>query len=260
MSSNFAIYGIGFKNALARRMAYRGDFFITSFIILISELILPMVTYLIYKTGSSFPGWTMEEVLLIQAVFLISKGIAFTTFFGMVYNVIRHTRMGTYDLLLLKPKSILFITIVTSIDIQNIGQILGGIFLFGFLISRLPIPGLIQWIQFFILLLFSLSVFFSFALIFSGLLFRWIGNSRVWEIFDTVTFFGRYPLSIFSAGFQMFLTAVIPIAVIAFFPAAVLLNKPHSGLVVSGFVCLGFLCLSLLFWHNMLKQYKSAGG
>jgi ABC-2 type transport system permease protein len=180
--------------------------------------------------------------------------------FGLVGNMFMHVREGTFDLVLIKPRSALFLSIATAIDTEDLGKLLGGIGMFLVLIWHLPPIGFTQWLQCSVLFLLALSVIFSFALIMSGTLFVWVGNGRVWEIFETITMFGLYPRSIFSKGLQTFLTAVIPIAMIAFFPASILLGKPHEGVIISAVVCLVFLGLSVKFWHLMMSKYTSAGG
>jgi len=76
----------GIKSALAVRMAYRADFFISILIMLIVEAFGPLVTYLVYKNGASLPGWSMYEALLIQGVFMLSRGISFP-FFSVWYGI-----------------------------------------------------------------------------------------------------------------------------------------------------------------------------
>ncbi|MBN1697448.1 MAG: ABC-2 family transporter protein [Spirochaetales bacterium] len=254
------VYLISLKNALSERMVYRGDFFISSVIALLFEFVVPMITLLIYSSGSSFPGWTMNEALLIQAIFLLAKGIAFPFFFGIVFNILILIREGSFDILLLKPRSILFLSIATAIDINSMGKLLGGIGFFVFIITRFPSIGPAQWAAFGGLFLLSLSVFFSFALFLSGTLFVWVGNSRMWEIFNTFTLFGMYPQSIYSQPVQILITTAIPVALLASLPASVLLGKEPVYLLPAGIVAGVLLCAGILFWHGMLRRYTSAGG
>lgn len=76
----------GIKSALAVRMAYRADFFISILIMLAVEAFMPLVTYLIYKNGASLPGWNMYEALLIQGVFMLSREYLFR-FFSEWYGI-----------------------------------------------------------------------------------------------------------------------------------------------------------------------------
>ena len=260
MTSALRVLMTAAKVEISGRMAYRADFMITAGMAFIMESVIPLVTLLIYNTSSGFPGWNLYEVLLIQSVFMLSRGIAYTLFFGIVYNTLSHVREGTFDLLLIKPRSVLFLAAVTAIDSENAGMFLGGILLFTFSLLHLPAPGILEILQFCVLLVLSLSVLLSFALIMSGTVFKWVGNSRVYEIYESVASFGYYPKSIFSRSLQLVISYAIPVAMIGFYPAAALLGKPDSGILAAGIVCCLFLFASIRFWYWMLKKYTSAGG
>lgn len=248
------------KTVIAARLSYRADFFISVFIVFAGELILPMVTYLIYQNGASFPGWSLQEVLLIQGVFMLAKGIAYPMFFGIVWNTLERVREGTFDILLLKPRSALFMTLVTGFNTDGVGRLLGGIVILTAALAHLPFFGLSNWLQFLLIFTVSLGVLFSFTLWMSGILFVWVGSSRVHEIFDAAANFGMYPKSIYSKSLQQIITYVLPITVIGFLPASALLDRSMDGLFVTLAVSILFMAVSIAFWHLMLTKYTSAGG
>jgi ABC-2 type transport system permease protein len=254
------IYLTSLKNSFAARMAYRADFIFCCIMILVSELLFPFITILIYASGASFPGWDIYEIMLLQGIFMLSKGIANFMFFGIVYNTLSRVREGTYDLLLIKPVSVLFISIVTGLEPDSIGTILGGLLVSCYSLLQLPQPDTIQWIRFIFTFLFSVLALFSFAVLMAASVFKWVGNSRVYEIFDSVSSFGNYPRSIFSKSFQTIISYIVPVAIIAFYPASALLGKDISGIMPTALVLALFLVLSILFWRLMLSRYTSAGG
>jgi ABC-2 type transport system permease protein len=248
------------KREIASRMAYRTDFFINAGMSLLTDLVMPAITLLIYQSGGSFPGWTLYEALLIQGIFSTARGIAFTVFFGIVWNVFSHVREGTFDLLLVKPRSALYLALINGIDSDNASRILSGIVMTAVALANLPPPGVMQWLQFTVLFLLSLSVLFSLTLLMSGTLFKWVGNSRVYEVFDSLVSFGLYPKTIFSRSFQTIISTIIPVAMIGFFPASALIGRPSGETLVAAVACVVLLSASLLFWHTMLRSYTSAGG
>lgn len=250
----------GIKTSLASRMAYRADFFMSIAIMLIVELLTPLVTYLVYQNGASFPGWTLYEAMLIQGIFLLARGIAFPFFFGMVWNTIERVREGTFDLLLIKPKSVLFLAIVTGFDSEDLGKLLGGIALFSLFVSQIPTPGIWEWVQFLALFSISLVVLFGFALILAALGIVWIGNFRVYDIFFSIANFGMYPATIFPKVLQTLITIFLPIAVLGYLPAAALLGRPAAGTLWTVGASIIFTLLCFWFWNRMLKKYTSVGG
>lgn len=229
-------------------------------IMLVVEMGAPFITFLVYQNGASFPGWTMYEVLLIQGIFLLARGIAFPCYFGIVWNTLDRVREGTFDLLLIKPKSTLFMAIVTAFDSEDLGKLFGGIALFSLSLKRISPPGIWEWLQFLALFFISLVVLFGFALILAGIGIVWIGNYRVYEIFFSLINFGMYPTFIFSKGLQTVITSIIPLAILGFMPAAALLGRPARGTLGSVVVSILFFLFGLWFWHEMQKKYTSAGG
>jgi len=260
MMSSIKAHLQAIKVALASRMAYRGDYFISFFIMLVVELFAPVITLLIYGNGASFPGWSLYEALLIQGIFLLSRGIAFPFFFGMVWNTLGQVQGGTLDLLFLRPRSLLHMVIMTGFDSEDLGKLLGGLLLFLIALFNLPAPGAAQWLQFLLVFLFSLIMLFAFALIMASLVIVWVGNGRVYEIYFAVTAFGQYPLAIFSKPVQTFITMIIPVSLLGFFPANILLGRPSPGVFLAMGFSLLFLFFSLWLWKRMVYHYNSAGG
>lgn len=260
MIRNMRLYMKALKNSFASRITYRADFFFSAAMILVSELIIPFITLLIYKTGATFPGWSMYEVLLLQGIFLLSRGTANVLFFGLVWNTLDRVREGTYDILLIKPSSTLFLSIATNFEPDSIGVVLSGLIVSLYSLTRLPGFSLLNAFAALLLFLLSLIVLFSFALLMAGSVFKWVGNSRIYEIFDSIASFGNYPRNIFSKAFQTIISYVVPIAAIGFLPASALLGKQPGGIPEMVLVCSAFLLLSLGFWKHMLTKYTSAGG
>lgn len=258
--ASIKIYLQGMKTALAARMAYRGDFVMSMMIMMVVELFGPLVTLLIYHNGASFPGWKEHEVLLLQGVFLLSRGIAFPFYMGMVWNTIMRVQEGTYDLLLIKPRSILQMSIITAFDSEDLGKLLGGAIIFAIALKSVPPLPFMNWVTFLILFVFSLMMMFAFGLFMSGLGIVWVGNYRIYEIFMTVMEFGLYPRSIFSKIFQSIITWVIPISLLGSFPASALLGKPGTGVIGALLASVVFLFGGLWFYFRMVRNYTSAGG
>lgn len=259
MMTSIRIHLQGIKVALATRMTYRSDFFISVFIMLLIELFSPIVTLLIYQNGASFPGWTIYEALLIQGVFLLSRGIACPFFFTVPWNVIESVRSGTFDMYLIKPRPVFHTAIVFGFDSEDLGKLIGGAAIFIFSVTHIPPPSLLQWLQFLGLFLVSLIIMFAFALILSGLGIVWVGNFRFYEILFAIINFGLYPASIFPKMLQIILAYMIPISMIGFMPATVLLGKAQEGMLLAVLSSKMLLIAGLWFWSRMLKRYTSSG-
>jgi ABC-2 type transport system permease protein len=248
------------KVSFASRAAYRGDLLLSLLVTMLFEAVTPLVTVLIYGTGASFPGWSMPEVLLIQSLFLAARGIAYPAFFGIVWSVFEQVREGTFEITLLKPRPPLLVLLAESFDAPGFGRFLGGAALFCWAVARLPAPGPAQLLL--ALLFFGLSVLvlFSFALIMAGSLFVFVGNGRVQEVTESIMVFAQYPSSIYGRVFQVVLAVIVPVSMIAFFPAQAYLGQRGPLAAVAAPACILFFCGSLAFWRVMMKRYAGGGG
>lgn len=92
-------------------------------------------------------------------------------------------------------------------------------------------------------------------------MFKWVGNSRLFEIFESIAAFGRYPANIYAKAFQTVITYVLPVALLGPIPAAVLL-KPDSltNLLLAALFAIIFSGAGFFIWKAMLRSYSSAGG
>jgi ABC-2 type transport system permease protein len=254
------LIGQASKISFASRAVYRGDLALSMLVTILFEAVTPLVTVLIYGTGSSFPGWTMREALLIQAIFLSARGIAFPCFFGIVWTIFEQVREGTFDLTLLKPRPPLVVVLVESFDIVGFGRLIGGVALFLFAVTGLPAPGAPQILLFAALFVLSLLTLFGCALLMAGSLFVWVGNGRVQEVMESIMIFAQYPSSLYGRAFQLVLAVIIPASMIAFLPAQALLGRPQLITIAAAPASIAFFAGSLAFWNAMVRRYSGGGG
>lgn len=251
-------YLIGLRNSFAAAAAYRANLIFCISMTIVGDLIVPMVSILIYSGGAGFAGWGMYEILLIQGVFILSRGIAGTFFFGMVSSTLYMVVDGTFDLLLIKPASTLLVSLSGNFDTDSVGSILTGVVLT--CVACIKTGGAANLPLFLVLLAFGLIVMFGFTLLMSGSVFKWVGNSRVYEIFDAIIQFGNYPASIYPKPMLYTVSYLLPVALIGYYPAAALMGTPISGLAFLLLSSALFFAVCLVFWRLMLKSYTSAGG
>lgn len=250
----------GMKIAFFTAAAYRFDFFVELLVTLAGSLLSPLMTILIYSNGASIGDYSLEQIFLIQGVYLTATGFGSLFFFSIVNYTTYLAREGTLDILLLKPHSLLSVLIATSYNNSGLSNILGGLLLFLFAVAHLPPALPVQWLLFLCLFIVSLTVLLAFSVILAALGIVWVGNSRLFELYDSIARFASYPVTIFQKTLRLILTYLLPVAMIGFLPASVLLNPAPPQLALAVLCCFAFLGLSLLFWTVMIRRYTSSGG
>ena len=254
------VYGQGIKIAFRQMLAYRADFLLSTALSILENLAVPLVTLLLYGAGGAFPGWNMYEALLIQGIFTMCTGLARPLFFSMVWITMDRVREGTYDLLLIRPGSVIVHTLALAFNPEGIGVFLSGIAITGAALFHLPLPGIGNILLFVFLFIMGVVVMLGIVLILSATSFKWVGNSRLFEVFDSVTAFGRYPGGIYPKVLMIVISALLPVAMLGFFPAAALLGRFEPYMLLAAVPCCLFMLAGVALLRRMVQSYKSAGG
>lgn len=260
MISFLRLYLNGIRLSFLTRMAERMDFFASLLVMLGIELLPSLITVLVYGQGLAFPGWSLHQAILVQGVFLVAKGLTFPLFAGMAWSVAEKVREGTFELMLLKPRHPLVMCIVTSFDAEDVGKLMGGLTLTAFSLRHTGLPDAAGGALFLLLLLFSVVAFASGLIFMTALLMVWVGNGRLYEVFDTVTSLGQYPPVMLPSRVRQMALAPFPILGMAVLPASALLGRSTEGWPWAAGFSLFFLAASVVFWNHIIKRASSAGG
>lgn len=254
------VYFASIRNAIRATMTYRANFLLDALVSLLSNIILPLVTILVYNSGSSFEGWSMYEVLLIQSIFTISSGVADMFFSGIVWTTMHHVAEGTLEIVLIKPVSCLFFLLSTTFSLSGTFVVLGGAALMWYAAAHCALAGALGWLTFALLFLLGVCVMLGVHLLMAAISFKWVANSRIPEIFQSVGRFGSYPATIFPKSVTAVAAFVIPVMMIGFIPAAALLGRTEPWMLLAMLPCVLFTVLGVLVYRHMVKLYEGVGG
>jgi len=260
MKRFLSIYKTCITIAIARSLTYRLNFVLSMLISLGFNVFSPLAAILIYRAGASFPDWNIYEVLLIQSVFLLSNGLAHIMFSGVFWTTIQHSREGSFEIVLLRPLNPLFFLIVSNFDPESFGLIIGGGVLFAFSIAHTGIASLTAVAQFLLLFAGGFAVMAGMQMLMAATVFKWVGNSRIPEIFESIMNFGRYPVMIFPKAIRSIITFVIPVGMIGFFPASALLGQFEPAALIAVAPCILFMLFGIWLYQYMVRLYEGVGG
>ena len=260
MRKYFKLYKSCIKIAIAGSLAYRLNFVMTSFLALILNALFPLVTLLIYNVGASFPGWDIYEVLLLQSVFMVSSGITYMICEGVLWATMQHVREGNFEIVLLKPLSPLMYLIATTFQPDVFSMLIAGSVLFGVSVAHVSIAGVYAIMQFAVLFLAGVCVMAGGQMIVAATSFKWVGNSRLFDINESIMTFGKYPGAIFPQVIRGITTFVIPVGMVAFLPAEALLGRGERTAFIAVIPCVLFMCFGVWLYRFMIRKYEGVGG
>jgi viologen exporter family transport system permease protein len=212
-------------------------------------------------------GWRFGEVAIFFGLVNIMFGMAdaLTRGFDVLGKDI--VRTGAFDRLLLRPRSLTLQLVTYEFRIARAGRILQGLIV---LVIGSRSAG-IEWSAMDVVLaLWAVAggvALFCGILVFQGTVSFWTIESL--ELANVLTYGGvqaaQFPLSVYTAWFRGFLTFVVPLACVAYFPIVTLLGRADPlgtpawlGYLspVAGFM---FLALAFLAWRFGVRHYTSTG-
>jgi ABC-2 type transport system permease protein len=214
----------------------------------------------------SIGGWTFPEIAVLYALRLLAHAVYLVPLY-MLNELDELVRTGTFDRFLVRPLNPFLQVITRRFSVNSVGDTLTAV---GILVYASSIADL-DWTP--VKVLFALAAVVGGALVeggigiaISAMAFRFV---EVWParyLVDNVLLnFGSYPLPVFGAIAQWVMTWVLPVAFIAWVPAAVILDHT-GGLGVSTAVAWSAPAVGLLWfvlgyqvWRHQLRRYSSTG-
>ncbi len=208
-------------------------------------------------------SWTLAEAGIFYGMAGISFALceAFTREFDTFQNSVRS---GSFDRLLLRPRSTVLQMLGAQCQIMRVGRLLQGILVLVLGLTALRLPwNLSHWV----LLLFSIV---GGAFLFSGIIVLQ-ATSCFWtveslEVWNSITYGGvtvtEYPLSVYPRPLRFFFTFLVPLAAMNYWPCSFLLMRhyvsPWLSWLSPGIGVLVFV-ISLGIWHMGVRHYRSTG-
>lgn len=248
--------------AFNKEMAYKTNFIIKVFALMIADFVGPIITTVIYATTLGVPGWSFEQFLLLQGIFILVMGLMHFAQIAIAWRTVYEVREGTFDKFLTKPYNPLTYLTLTSWDPEGLGETFVGLVLIVYSMIKLSIPILsINFAVFLLTIILALIFTYSVLIIIASLSFLFVKSFGLFTIFFQLMDIARYPSTIYSYGMKFFVSFIIPVTVTASVPAIALIEGYSLvNLIWIMLPVIIFLFIAVAFWNTAMKKYSSAGG
>lgn len=211
-------------------------------------------------------GWNWPELALLLSFQLLAYSLGAAVSFVQFRDLEDQVRLGTFDVLLVKPISPWAYITFSRLNVAYIGHIVLGV---GLMIWAL---GEVEVAWTFGLAVYLLAAFVSASLVVAGVM-TMIGASALvlvqarylYSIFFGFWELTRYPIHIYPAALQWMLVTVIPLGFMNYVPVAVFLEKDVAALgawglplsLVAGPVS---VLAAMAHWRFCIRRYQGGGG
>ena len=243
------------------QMQYKVSFFLTftgNFFVAFTVL---LGIYFMFSRFNEVGGFTIEEILLSFGVMIMAHSIAET--FGRGFDIFpQMLGNGEFDRALVRPRPVVFMVLSMKMEFSRLARVVQALLVFAYAI---PNSGVIwTWdkiLTLFLMVICGALVFFSLFLIYAAFTFFTLEGLEFMNIFIYGgREFGRYPLGIYGQSILRFLTFVIPLALVQYYPLLYLLGRETSPLyMLSPTIALLFMIPSYALFRYGLSCYKSTG-
>ena len=257
MKIYFKSLGMHLKSELEYRVS-----FILSFL---SQILVFFTFYFVilalFTKFDNIKGFTMYEVLLCFAV--IQFGFAFNETFARGIDrfdnlIIR----GEFDRLLLRPRNIILQVLCSDSDFVKSARLIQAIIVLIVAILNLSINwNIMRFITLILMLLSACIIFFGIFLVAAAYCFYTVQGLEVRNVFtDGGKHMAQYPIGIFSKGFVIFFTFIIPYAFVNYYPLLYLLGKIDSPIYgLSPILVIIYLIPCIIIFYLGMRRYSSTG-
>jgi len=250
-----------FAMHLKCQMQYKVSFFFTAIGQFLVAFTTVLAVHFLFERFGSVGGFSAEEVMLGFAVIVASFSVG--GFFGRGFD---HFPIlisnGGFDRILVRPRNAIFQVLASEINFARVGHTAQSLLVFLYVIPRVGI----EWNALRVLTLVLMVVcgsilFFSFFILYAAIAFFTIEGLEFLNILTTgAREHGRLPFSVYGEGVLRFLTFVIPLALVQYYPLRFLTGRENNIFyaIIPLFSLLFLLPCYALFKFG-LRRYRSTG-
>lgn len=250
-----------FSMHMKSQMQYKTSFFFVT----LGQFLMAFSTFLgltfLFDRFDSVGGFSREEVMLSFAVILMAYsfgeifGRGFDRFPILIGN-------GGFDRVLVRPRSVIFQVLASEINFSRVGHTAQSLLIFAYVLPRSGVDWTPARILTLILMVACGSVlFFSFFILYAAFTFFTLEGLEFMHILTSgAREHGRLPFSVYGENVLKFLTFVVPLALVQYYPLLFLIGREESLLYAAApLFSLIFLLPCYGFFRFGLRKYKSTG-
>ena len=255
------LYAKYFSMHIKSQMQYKTSFFFTS----LGQFLVSFTTFLsisfLFMRFDSVGGFSYEEVLICFAVMILSFSMAelfgrgFDKFPAILGN-------GNFDRILVRPRNTVFQVLASQMDFSRLGRFVQAVLILIYALPRSGIDWTIDKIFTFILMIIcAVILFFALFVMYAAFSFFTIEGLEFMHVLtDGSREHGRLPFGVYGDGVLKFLTYVVPLALVQYYPLLYLIGREENFLyALMPLLSLLFLVPCYLFFRYGLKKYRSTG-
>ena len=257
------LYGRMLAVSMRSQLQYRASFLLTTLGNFISAFADFLGIWAFFDRFGGLQGWTLAETAIFYGIGNVS--FALSEMFAREFDVFgSHVRTGSFDRMLLRPRSTVLQMMGAQCQIMRIGRLIqgAGVLAAGVWLLR-PAWGVQHWLLLLASIIGGTALFFGLIIMQATCCFWTVESLEIWNcVSDCGRSVAQYPLDIYEKPLRHFFTYLVPLACMSYWPGAYLLGRGYVPAWVSFLApCAGILIflLSIWVWNCGIRHYRSCG-
>jgi ABC-2 type transport system permease protein len=222
---------------------------------------------IVFHNVSRLGTWDVHQVALLYAISMISFALT-DLLIGHLDLLPQKVRDGTFDVLLVRPRSTLLQVAALDFQLRRLGKAIQGAIVLAYALATVHVhwtAGRALWLA---LTIPVGTVIFGAVWVTGSCIAFWTTEGG--EFTNAFTYGGNflteYPIDVYSRWARRLLAYVVPLAFVAYFPSLYVLGKPDrfglpgalrfAGPAVAVAACV----VAGTVWRLAIRHYRSAGG
>lgn len=254
-----SIAAAGFSMSLRSVLAFRVNLFFESMASLTGAVASLAALGVVFTRTSDLGGWGPAEAVVLLGTYEIVSGVRWTFIEPNVGWFHQQIIEGKLDDTLLRPVPSLFLATLGTSSPLGLVQAMSGLVILLIGVGRLDsAPTLASVLAWCVLLAASIVVTWAIRVMIATLAF-WAPSFQPDVLFDAAWQLGRYPVSMYHQPIRFTLTWLVPMALVATFPAQALVRGASLAILGAGLaVALAGVWFAWWIWNAGLRRYTSA--
>jgi len=249
------------------RLEYRAAFVLDRIAQIVSYGTAFATIFLLLHRFGALGGWRWPDMAMLLSFGVLSYALGAAFSFVQFREMEEMVRLGTFDVLLVKPFSPWAYIVFSGLNADYIGHIVisGGLLIWA--ITQSEVTWDLATIVYFIAALCSAALVVAAMITMIGASALVLVQARaLYAIFFGFWELTRLPMTILPSALQILLLTAVPLGFMGYVPVAVLLDKevpflPMPWAAVASLVAGPILALiAAVHWRLVISKYQGAGG
>lgn len=248
------------RDCLVREMTFRGNFLARAFVESIWFGMLLVFYEILFSHVDRLGDWGREQVLFLVSTHLVIRYLFEGLFLENCERLPELVRTGELDFVLARPVPSQFLVSCRRVDFAGLLNIALGLALCLVAAGRIGLSWTPARIATYALLVANgVVICYAIMFVFAATSLWTVRNEGLLELWHQLSSFARLPRSIVPVWLRFPLTTLVPVLVIANFPAEVIVKALDPGTAIAGTAAGAvLLLLSHVVWRRGLRAYQSA--